>query len=332
VRSLISPLLQRGCSIVESGGRDLDYLVIQFLEYIRFVRRYSEKTYIAYEADLKITCSFFVNNLGLDDWTSVRPSHIRSFLGNEVRRGQRKSSIARRLSCLRSLFEYLVREGVVKTNIARSLTLPKREKRVPQFYFQEETKYLLESIVVEDVWSLRDRALLEMLYATGIRVGECVLLDISGVDLAEQLALVFGKGSKERYVVIGSTAVHYLGTYIKQRESFFPEQKALFINRRGGRLTDRSVRRMLDSYIQKAGHLQHLSPHGLRHSFATHLLDGGADLRSVQELLGHASLSSTQIYTHTTRDRLARVYHAAHPRASQTSSTDEVSKLPSEDD
>ena len=191
---------------------------------------------------------------------------------------------------------------------------------MPDFYYPEEMKALLESIDGNDVWSARDRALLEFLYATGIRVSECVALDIPDVDMTEGIALVFGKGAKERYVVVGENAAEWLRIYLAHRSTLASQvdERALFLNQRTTRLTDRSVRRILDKHISRVAGLYHISPHALRHSFATHLLDGGADMRVVQELLGHASLSSTQIYTHTTRDRLARIYQQAHPRAAQT--------------
>lgn len=285
-----------------------------FLDIRRVERGSSEKTVQAYATDIAALLTF-LEQRSITSPPELRLAHLRSFFAGEVQRGMAKSSMARRLSCYRTWLDYLVQQRYIETNIARLVSLPKREKKVPSFYYQEEMKALLESISGNDVWSLRDRALLEFMYATGVRVSECIELDISGVDFEEGIALVMGKGSKERYVVVGRVALDWMQKYLRQRAGTQVENKALFVNRRGGRLTDRSVRRILDKYIQKIPQLGHISPHALRHSFATHLLDGGADLRVVQELLGHESLSSTQIYTHTTRERLARIYHQTHPRA-----------------
>ncbi|QQE80796.1 tyrosine recombinase XerC [Alicyclobacillus sp. SO9] len=299
----------------------LDLYIEQFLQVRLAERRTAPKTISAYGTDLSVLADF-CEEKGLSSPSQIRVVHLRMFLSVQLQKGLSRSSIARRLSCYRSFFDFLVREDVVEQNVARLVSLPKRDERVPKFYYQEEIKALIESVDGKDLWSLRDRALLEFLYATGIRVGECVQLDAADLELDEGTVLVFGKGSKERYVVLGNKAIVSLRRYLSEREasvSFAVDSEpALFINRQGGRLTDRSVRRILNKHISRVAGLYHISPHAVRHSFATHLLDGGADLRVVQELLGHASLSSTQIYTHTTRDRLAKVYQRTHPRASKS--------------
>lgn len=289
-----------------------------FLRTREAVRRNSPRTITAYALDLQALGAWTQTN-GLNDPEVFTAAHLRNYLSTEVARGMARTSLSRRLSCYRSFFDFLVKEGIVEHNVARLVSLPKRQQKVPNFYYQEEMKALLESIDGNDVWSARDRALLEFMYATGVRVSECVALDIRDVDLVEGVALVFGKGSKERYVVVGGSATNWLRAYLTRRSMLThqTDEHALFINQRTTRLTDRSVRRILDKHILHVSGLYHISPHALRHSFATHLLDGGADLRVVQELLGHASLSSTQIYTHTTRDRLARIYQQAHPRAAR---------------
>jgi integrase/recombinase XerC len=303
----------------------LDDGIEMFLAARKVGRGGSARTIEAYRRDLR-ALSQFLRAQGIVHVQDVRVVHLRSMLAQEVQRGMAKTSIARRLSCYRTFFDYLAKEGYVEHNLARLLTMPKLDKKVPDFYYQEEMKALLEHIRGDDLWSLRDRALLEFIYATGVRVSECVALDVSDVDLREGGALVFGKGGKERYVIVGQAALDSLRRYLHQRSLAEFHHPALFINRRGGRLTDRSVRRILDKRIQEVAGLGHISPHAIRHSFATHLLDGGADLRVVQELLGHASLSSTQIYTHTTRDRLVRVYQSAHPRAALQSKPDHHDK------
>jgi len=289
------------------------------------------RTLEAYASDLALLCAF-LRERRIETADSVRLADLRAFFAREVHRGMIKSTVSRRLSCYRSFFNHLVREGILDRNVADLISLPKREKRVPSFYYQEEMNALLDGIPGEDLFAARDRALFEFMYATGVRVNECVQLDLCDVDFVEGEAVVFGKGAKERYVLVGSAALRHLRRYITLREEAGVLSPALFLNRRGGRLTDRSVRRLLDKHIRKVPGLGHLSPHGIRHSFATHLLDGGADLRVVQELLGHASLSSTQIYTHTTRDRLARVYQAAHPRAAATGSGEPNREGGEEDD
>jgi integrase/recombinase XerC len=298
-----------------------DEAVQLFLVNRSAVRGGSERTRTAYAKDLQ-ALSHFLRQRGVTDLAAIRLADLRAFFAQEVRRGLAKTSLARRLSCYRMFYDWLLKEGHVEKNLARLLSMPKLDKKVPAFYYQEEMKALLESIDGTDLWSLRDRALLEFIYATGVRVSECVQLDVADVDFQEGAALVFGKGSKERYVVVGKTALACLQSYLAARNLSGFDSPALFINRRGGRLTDRSVRRILDRRIAELGRLGHISPHGLRHSFATHLLDGGADLRAVQELLGHASLSSTQIYTHTTRERLVRIYQTAHPRAVRNNQPD----------
>lgn len=292
----------------------LDHVIEQFLHYRRVVKRASERTLSSYSGDLTQFMTFLTQQ-GISELLSISVSHIRTFFAMEVRRGMQKTTLARRLSCIRSFFDFCIREGYLESNLARAVSLPKLDKKVPKFYYQEEVKILLESISGRDELELRDRALLEFLYATGTRVSECVGLNVEDVNLEEGLALVFGKGAKERYVIIGSVATYWIEKYLSMRTPNISKGMPLFLNGRGGRLTDRSVRRILDKHILNVAGLHHISPHALRHSFATHLLDEGADLRVVQELLGHENLSSTQIYTHTTRERLVRIYQDAHPRA-----------------
>lgn len=291
-----------------------------FLAYRKAASRTAEKTLIAYANDLN-ALQEFCRHRGIANITEVDVSLLRAFFARAVADGAARTSLARRLSCFRSFYDYLVQEEVVKLNPARLLSLPKQNQKVPAFYYQEEIKALLESITGNDLWALRDRALLEFLYATGVRVSECVSLNRQDIRLADGIALVFGKGAKERYVLVGQMAVKWMELYLSARDlgqaarAQDEKNQALFINRQFGRLTDRSVRRILDRRIARVAGLQQISPHAIRHSFATHLLDGGADLRVVQELLGHASLSSTQIYTHTSRERLMKIYQNSHPRA-----------------
>lgn len=288
--------------------------VDEFLQQIQYERNLSPKTLAAYATDLSALVEFLAKR-HIEDPTLTRPNDLRAFLSRELQRGMTKTSISRRLSCFRTFYKYLVKRGEMETNVAQVVSLPKLDQRVPCFYFQDEMKSLLESIAGNDLKSLRDRALLEFLYATGVRVSECVSLNISDIHFSEGIALVFGKGRKERYVIVGDKALQALLQYLQSRPDTVQDKDALFLNLKGTRLTDRSVRRILDQRILACANLKQISPHAIRHSFATHLLDGGADLRVVQELLGHSNLSSTQIYTHTSRERLAQVYQDAHPHA-----------------
>lgn len=288
--------------------------VAQFLE-LRG-RKWSPRTQMAYQKDLQILI-VYLREMGIQEPKDITVRALRSFLAAEMARDISKSSLARRLSCFRSFFDFLEAEEMVETNIARAISMPKRDKTVPRYFYQEEVSQLLDHIAGHEFADLRDRALLEFLYGTGVRVSECVALNLDDVSFPDDLALVFGKGGKERYVIYGKRAHDAMTRYLSVR-STRAKTRALFVNQRGERLTDRSVRRILEARIREVPGLRDMNPHGLRHSFATHLLDGGADLRSVQELLGHSSLSSTQIYTHTTRERLTRVYQDAHPRSERS--------------
>ncbi|MBI4974609.1 MAG: tyrosine recombinase XerC, partial [Candidatus Omnitrophica bacterium] len=227
-----------------------------------------------------------------------------------------KRTIARKLACLRSFFKFLYREGHIKTNPISAVSTPKLDKVLPKFLDVEKMLKLVQSPPADKISGLRDRAVLETLYSTGIRVSELVGLDVDDVDFISGVIKVLGKGSRERIVPIGEPALAAMRRYIDKRSTDKVRDKdAVFLNKSGRRLTDRSIRRIVDKHIRSLSIREKISPHSLRHSFATHLLDRGADLRSVQELLGHMNLSTTQIYTHVTMERLKSVYDKAHPRA-----------------
>jgi integrase/recombinase XerC len=247
---------------------------------------------------------------------------VRAFIADLHGRGIARSSIARKLATLRSFFRYLCREGIVQANPAKLVPTPKLPKRLPAHLSVDEVDRLLASPGRQDVQSARDRAILELFYASGIRLSELVGLDLHNLDLREGLVKVKGKGNKERIVPVGSKAKMALKGYLDRRKELIPTSgqgplgpPAVFLNRRGGRLSARSVGRILLKYLQRSGLGPKITPHGLRHSYATHLLEAGADLRAIQELLGHASLSTTQRYTHLNLDHLMEVYDKAHPRA-----------------
>jgi integrase/recombinase XerC len=283
----------------------------KFLRYLEIERDASRHTILNYRLDL-LRFAGFLKQRNID---SVDYLFIRQFLAELRHSNISKATIGRMLSALRSFFKFLVREGLVATNPVSGITAPKRDKKLPQFMQEGEVSKLLEA-PGRDMRGLRDKAILETLYSTGMRVSELVGMDIDKCDLIGGIIRVYGKGKKERIAPIGEKASAAIRDYINISESMrSPQSRAVFLNQRGGRLTDRSVRRILEHYIKKVSLKDHISPHTLRHSFATHLMNRGADLRSVQELLGHASLSTTQIYTHVSTERMKEAYQKAHPRA-----------------
>jgi len=288
-------------------------LIDRFHQYLSVERNLSPHTCAAYLRDLGEFRAFLEGQGG--EMTPARVDHLllRRYLAELHKRNER-TSIARKLSTLRTFFRYLVREGVLATNPAESVTTPKRNRYLPKTLSVDEATTLLERGHGTTVLALRDRAMLELLYSSGLRVSELTGLNVGGVDLRENLVRVLGKGRKERIVPVGSKAREALAAYLEERGAVDDDQP-LFVNHRGGRLTPRSVQRHLKTRLLKAGVFKDISPHALRHSFATHLLDGGADLRAIQELLGHASLSTTQRYTQVSVDQLMAVYDKAHPRS-----------------
>ncbi|MHC4859166.1 MAG: tyrosine recombinase XerC, partial [Planctomycetota bacterium] len=259
----------------------------------------------------------FLEEKGLGDAAAVTPVHLRMWLAHLTERGLGPGSRARMLSSARAFFRFLVREGAVERNPATGLRSPRRPHRLPHFLTTEEVGRLLDAPGDPDRHAVRDRAILETLYSTGCRIGELESLDEADLDLRGGVARVRGKGKRERLTALGGFAVEALRDWLRLRLARLEgrAERALFLNRFGGRLSARSVSRLLKKYIARAGLSSRTSPHTLRHSFATHLLDAGADLRSVQELLGHKNLETTQIYTHVTVERMRRIYDRAHPRS-----------------
>lgn len=243
---------------------------------------------------------------------------IRSFLASLHHKKLKKSSISRKLATIRSYFKYLHKEGYVTSNPARLVSTPKIPKNLPKFLTVDETFSLMETPRGDTFKPTRDKAILELLYSSGLRVSELTTLDISDLDIKESLVRVKGKGMKERIIPIGSKAMEGIQNYLAERISLKRKSQALFLNNRGGRLTQRSVRRIVLYYSRMVHLNSDLSPHTLRHTFATHLLHEGADLRSIQELLGHASLSTTQKYTHVDIGHLMEVYDKSHPMAKES--------------
>jgi len=288
----------------------MDRYIEKFIRYLDIEKNYSRHTILNYKLDLE----HFKNFLGELSLEKVDYLILRKYLAALKEKNLKSRSVSRRLSALRSFFKFLIREGLLKNNPVASLSSPKQDKPLPLFLTEEEVTKLIEAAQPKDERGLRDRAVMETLYSTGIRVSELVGLNIEDIDFIGGVAKVMGKGKKERIVPIGDIALSTIRAYLERRKKH-QEVQALFLNKSGRRITDRGVRNIIDKYIRMASIKQGVSPHTLRHSFATHLLDRGADLRSVQELLGHVNLSTTQIYTHLTTEKLKKVYDKAHPRA-----------------
>ncbi len=294
-----------------------------YLDYLSVERNLSAHTRRGYLTDLCRFEAFLRENalaIGSDKTVDVRKiDHVmvRTYLASLYKKN-RKSSIGRKVASIRSFFRFLVREQVISFNPVQRLHTPKRGKSIPVVLSVDDAFRLVESPSGAVPNEIRDRAIMETLYSSGLRVGELVGLDLDSIDLDLAVVRVMGKGRKERIVPLGSKAVGSLKSYLEHRQKLERdngEEKALFLNARGGRLTSRSVARIVEKYARRCGLPKRISPHGLRHTFATHLLDGGADLRGIQELLGHVSLSTTQKYTHVGIDKLIEVYDRAHPRS-----------------
>ena len=286
----------------------------KFINYLKVEKNSSAHTITNYLVDLKAFAQFIRDK----DVTTIDHLLLRKFLAEMRAKNYSKRTIARKLASLRSFFRFMYREGHIKTNPITAISTPKLDKKLPVVLDEGAVAKLLGCQSSDDVFGLRDKALLETIYSAGIRVSELVGLNINNVDLIGEVIKVLGKGSKERMVPIGGPAVSAIRKYMDKRDDLKVKEghkAAIFLGKNGTRLRDRSVRRILNKYISLCSVAEHISPHSLRHSFATHLLNRGADLRSVQELLGHANLSTTQIYTHVTTDRLKAVYDKAHPRA-----------------
>ena len=294
--------------------------VPSFLNYLKVERNCSELTIKSYTDDLNHLSEFILEQYGnVPRPAAIEVSQLRTYVAYLHECGYAQATVARRLACLRSFFRYCQREGLCDSNPAKPLRTPRAGHKLPHFLTTEEVGRLLMAPPATRDDGLRDRAILETVYSAGLRVAEVVGLDVQDYDRSSGILRVRGKGRKERIAPVGSYATKALLRWLAVRKPDTNadeiDQAALFLNRFGRRLTTRSIGRMLEKHIVTAGLSQQTSPHTLRHSFATHLLDGGADLRSVQELLGHKSLTTTQIYTHISTRRLRETYEAAHPHA-----------------
>lgn len=293
-----------------------------FLNYLKIERNASELTTKSYADDLAHICEFFQEQTGtIPEPRNVDVGILRSYVSYLHECGYARTTVARRLACLRSFFRYCNREGICETNPAKPLRTPRAGRKLPHFLTTDQIGTLLTTPPANSDAGIRDRAILETMYSAGLRVSELVSLSMSDWDRPAGILRVLGKGRKERLAPVGSFATKALDQWMTVRhpDPKAPEKQrsAIFLNRFGRRLTTRSIGRMLEGHILSAGLSTQTTPHTLRHSFATHLLDGGADLRSVQELLGHKSLTTTQIYTHVSTRRLRETYEKAHPHAAR---------------
>ncbi|MEH7122867.1 tyrosine recombinase XerC [Bacillus sp. JJ1532] len=289
-----------------------------FIEYLQIEKNYSQYTIEYYQQDIN-EFFLFTNEQAINNLQDVKYSDVRIYLTKLYERKFARKSVARKISCLRSFFRFLVREKIVSENPFALASIPRLEKKLPEFFYEEELEELFNACETETILGQRNKALLELLYATGMRVGECSNIQLKDIDMYLSTVLVHGKGNKQRYIPFGSFAHDALEYYINNgRRSLLTKEAPndyLFLNSRGRPLTPRGIRHILSKLIEQSSLNGKIHPHMLRHSFATHLLSNGADMRTVQELLGHAFLSSTQVYTHVTGEYLRNSYLAHHPRA-----------------
>jgi integrase/recombinase XerC len=289
-----------------------------FIEYLQIEKNYSQYTIEHYQHDIR-EFFLFMSEQGIEALEDVEYSDTRIYLTKLFDQQLSRKSVARKISCMRSFYKFLLREKQVEDNPFSLVSIPKQEKRLPDFFYEEELTVLFNACETDSSLGKRNKALLELLYATGIRVGECCKIHLKDVDLSLATVLVHGKRKKERYVPFGSFAHDALVDYISNGRKGLLKDKEdhgyLFVNFRGGPLTDRGIREVLNKLIEQSALTGKIHPHKLRHSFATHMMSNGADMRTVQELLGHAFLSSTQVYTHVTKEHLRNIYLSHHPRA-----------------
>ncbi|MGF6192362.1 tyrosine recombinase XerC [Serratia sp. 2723] len=284
-----------------------------FLRYLKVERQLSPLTQISYSRQLQALITL-ASELGVSEWPMLDAARVRQLAARSKRAGLQSSSLALRLSALRSFLDWLVGQGVISANPAKGIRTPRSGRHLPKNIDVDEMNQLL-NIDLNDPLAVRDRAMLEVMYGAGLRLAELVGLDCRHVDLGGGEIWVLGKGSKERKLPIGRTAVTWLEHWLALRDLFAPQDDAMFLSNQGKRISARNVQKRFAEWGVKQGINSHIHPHKLRHSFATHMLESSGDLRAVQELLGHANLTTTQIYTHLDFQHLANVYDAAHPRA-----------------
>ena len=286
----------------------------QFTDYLEYEKKYSRHTLNAYKQDLS-QFRQWLSQQQCDDLLQADTLHVRNWVASLHRQGMAGKTLQRKLSSLRSFYQFLLRRQLLKKNPVNDIRAPKTARNLPETLDPDSLSQLLE-IPADSILAIRDRAILELFYSSGLRLSELVNLDIDSINLAEQSLRTLGKGNKTRILPIGSKALEALSDWLKKRPGLAKaDEQALFVSQRGKRISTRSVQLRLNFWRKKQGLEQHIHPHKLRHSFASHLLESSGDLRAVQELLGHADISTTQIYTHLDFQHLAKVYDKAHPRA-----------------
>lgn len=296
--------------------KETEKTIHNYLDYLKYQKNYSDYTIENYHIDILEFFDYLDREVL--DYKSVVYSDLRFFLMYlKDEKKDKNSSIDRKLSSLRGFYQYLANEGIVSNNVFSLLNGPKKEKKLPRYFEYNELESLFEACDLSNALGQRDRLILEMLYATGVRVGELVSIKVSDINFSSRTILILGKGNKERIVPYGDYCEEILKLYLKDGYLSLNNQNSpyLFLNARGGKLTERGVRYLLEEIIKKTSVQKNISPHMIRHSFATHLLNQGCDLMTVQKLLGHESIKATQIYTHVTTDRLRSVYQNSFPRA-----------------
>ena len=285
-----------------------------FKDYLQFEKQYSSHTLGGYERDLSQFQQWLKKNQ-CDDITLADNLHIRNWVAGLHRQGMGSKTLQRKLSSLRSFYHFLIRRSILKNNPAVDIRAPKSASKLPDTLDTDSLTQLL-NIPADSILAIRDRAIMELFYSSGLRLSELANLDLDSIDLSEKSLRAIGKGKKERLLPIGSKAIEALQTWLEKRNTMANEpENALFVSKRGSRISTRSIQQRLSYWRKKQGLTQHIHPHKLRHSFASHILESSGDLRAVQELLGHADISTTQIYTHLDFQHLANVYDKAHPRA-----------------
>ncbi|WP_313630166.1 tyrosine recombinase XerC [Enterococcus devriesei] len=296
-----------------------DATINEFISYLMIERGYSEKTKEAYQRDLNDFCRFLENS-GEASLLAVDHLDVRVYLAFLNDQKYSRNTISRKIASLRSFYQYLLKHKQIKENPFSYVHLKKKQARLPRFFYEKEIEILFDSVEGDKPLDQRNRALLEVLYGSGLRVSECANLTLSVIDFDNSVLLIHGKGNKDRYVPLGSYAADAIQEFVHDgrkylMDHFGKEHDFLFINHRGDQITATGIEYVLNQIIKKSSLNSDIHPHMLRHTFATHLLNNGADLRTVQELLGHANLSTTQIYTHVTKESLQKSYRSFHPRA-----------------
>lgn len=292
----------------------MEKYIKEFLEYLKIEKNYSENTIKGYNKDLLD----YKEYLKTKDVKDTDYKFIRSYLSYMFLKKYEKKTISRHISTLRSFYKYLVNENIIKKNPMILISNPKLDKKLPNFLYYDEMEILINIPDKKTTLGLRDALILEILYSTGIRVSELINIKIKDINFNDKKILILGKGNKERYVLYGDTLKELLDLYLKNsRSKLNKNSDYLILNKNGNKITDRGIRLIIFNVLKKGKLDYHVSPHTLRHTFATHMLNNGADLKSVQELLGHSNLSTTQVYTHVTNERLRSVYLSTHPRAKE---------------